>query len=81
VSVGPTFQTGTVKRVPRWSSTGNVNARPDSQPPLHATSAALPKRIHRPARSKPIGQTTSHNHAIPKFSSVPPTDIATIKSP
>jgi hypothetical protein len=81
MSLGATSQTRTVKRLPRWSSTGHARARQDTCPVLHSTPRTSPKPIIGRAQSKPIGQTTSHNHAIPKFRSVAPTDIAPIKSP
>ncbi len=71
----------TTKGFPRWSITRYAAARPNTCPALHSAPQASPKRIRNATQSKPIGQTSGHNNAIPEPRRLPNTHIRAIKSP
>jgi len=76
-----TFRTPAAKGVPRWSMTRYAAARPNTCPAFHSATQASPKRILNATQSKPIGQTSGHNNAIPEPRRLPHTHSRVIKSP
>jgi hypothetical protein len=55
----------TTARFPRWSSTGNAAARPNTCPAWYLRLSAAPKHSISTARSSPVARSSTHNHKIP----------------
>jgi len=81
MSAGAISRTRTAARVPRWSSTGQAGARPDTCPALDSTPRESPKRIVGGPEQTHIRLITMRDHSCPIPRRCATDLIAAIKSP
>ena len=81
MSAGAAFLANADERVPRWSSTGHADPRPQTCPALLAARRSSQRGVVTGAPAKPIGPVSGHNQptAAPPLLATNP--FAAVKSP